>query len=68
MTRDIVFAGRTTTELLGAGDVLRPWEDDVQFDPLPFGVAWHVHEPTRVALLDAVSRSRPPAGRSSPAR
>ena len=53
MTRDIVFAGRTTTELLGAGDVLRPWEDDVQFDPLPFGVAWHIHEPTRVALLDS---------------
>jgi hypothetical protein len=53
VTRDIVFAGRTTTELLGAGDVVRPWEDDVQFDPLPFGVAWHVHEPTRVAVLDA---------------
>jgi hypothetical protein len=52
VTRDIVFAGRTSTELLGAGDVLRPWEDDVQFDPLPFGVAWHIHEPTRVALLD----------------
>jgi CRP/FNR family transcriptional regulator, cyclic AMP receptor protein len=53
ITRDIVFAGRTTTELVGAGDVLRPWEDDFQFDPLPFGVAWHVHEPTRVAVLDA---------------
>jgi CRP/FNR family transcriptional regulator, cyclic AMP receptor protein len=53
LTRDIVFAGRTTTELLGAGDVLRPWEDDVQFDPLPFGVVWHVHEATRVAVLDA---------------
>jgi CRP/FNR family cyclic AMP-dependent transcriptional regulator len=53
VTRDIVFAGRTTTELLGSGDVLRPWEDDVQFDPLPFSVSWHVHEPTRVALLDA---------------
>jgi CRP/FNR family cyclic AMP-dependent transcriptional regulator len=52
ITRDIVFAGRTTTELLGAGDVLRPWEDDIQFDPLPFAVGWHVHEPTRVALLD----------------
>jgi len=52
VTRDIIFAGRTTTELLGAGDVLRPWEDDVQFDPLPFGVGWHVHEPTRVAVLD----------------
>jgi hypothetical protein len=53
LTRDIAFAGRTTTELLGAGDVLRPWEDDVQFDPLPFSVAWHVHERARVALLDA---------------
>jgi CRP/FNR family cyclic AMP-dependent transcriptional regulator len=53
VTRDIVFAGRTTTELLGAGDILRPWEDDVPFDPLPFTVSWHVHVPTRVALLDA---------------
>jgi CRP/FNR family cyclic AMP-dependent transcriptional regulator len=53
VTRDIVFVGRTTTELLGAGDVLRPWEDDVQFDPLPFSVLWHVHERMRVALLDA---------------
>ena len=53
VTREIVFAGRTTTELLGSGDVLRPWEDDLQFDPLPFRVVWHVHEPTRVALLDA---------------
>ena len=52
-TRDIAFAGRTTTELLGAGDVLRPWEDDVQFDPLPFTVVWHIHERTRVGLLDA---------------
>jgi CRP/FNR family transcriptional regulator, cyclic AMP receptor protein len=53
VTREILFAGRTTTELLGAGDVLRPWEDDIQFDPLPFGVVWQVHEPTRVALLDS---------------
>ena len=52
VTRDIVFAGRTTTELIGGGDILRPSEDDVQFDPLPFAVAWHIHEPTRVALLD----------------
>jgi CRP/FNR family transcriptional regulator, cyclic AMP receptor protein len=64
LTRDIVFAGRTTTELLGAGDVLRPWEDDVQFDPLPFGVAWHVHEPARVGVLDgrfALAAARWPA-------
>ena len=53
LTRDIVFVGRTTTELLGSGDLLRPWDDDVQFEPLPFEVAWHVHEPARVAVLDA---------------
>jgi CRP/FNR family transcriptional regulator, cyclic AMP receptor protein len=53
LTRDIVFAGRTTTELLGAGDVLRPWDDDQQFEPLPFTASWHVHVPSRIAVLDA---------------
>jgi hypothetical protein len=53
LTRDVVFAGRTTSEILGAGDVIRPWEDDLQFDALPFEATWHVHEPTRIALLDA---------------
>jgi hypothetical protein len=64
LTRDVVFAGRTTTELLGAGDLLRPWDDDVQFEPLPFGVAWHVHAPARIAILDtrvAMAAGRWPA-------
>jgi CRP/FNR family transcriptional regulator, cyclic AMP receptor protein len=52
LTREIVFVGRTTTELLGAGDVLHPWQEDVQFEALPFTAAWHVHAPLRVALLD----------------
>jgi hypothetical protein len=52
LTRDVVFAGRTTTELLGGGDLLRPWDDDVQFDPLPFTAQWHVHIPARIAILD----------------
>jgi CRP/FNR family cyclic AMP-dependent transcriptional regulator len=52
LTRDVVFAGRTTTELLGVGDLLRPWDDDLQFDPLPFRVRWRVHAPTRMAILD----------------
>jgi len=52
LTREIVFAGRASTELLGAGDVLRPWDNDVKFDALPFGAAWHVHQPCRIALLD----------------
>jgi len=52
LTRDVVFAGRTTTELLGSGDLLRPWDDDVQFDPLPFTAQWHVHVAARIAILD----------------
>jgi hypothetical protein len=52
LTRDLAFAGRTTTELLGAGDILRPWDDDVAFESLPFSASWHVHTPARVAILD----------------
>jgi CRP/FNR family cyclic AMP-dependent transcriptional regulator len=52
LTRDLVFAGRTTTELLGGGDILRPWDDDVALESLPFAASWHVHTPARVALLD----------------
>ena len=52
VTRDLHFAGRTATELLGAGDILRPWDDDMAFDALPFGASWHVHVSARVAILD----------------
>jgi hypothetical protein len=64
LTRDVHFAGRTTTELLGAGDLLRPWDDDLQFDALPFTATWHVHEPTRLAILD--TRVAMAAGRWPP--
>ena len=52
LTRDLHFAGRTTTELLGAGDILRPWDDDVPFDALPVATSRHVHTPPRAAILD----------------
>jgi hypothetical protein len=64
LTREIVFAGRPTTELLGAGDVIYPWDEDLQFDALPFTTGWHVHAPCRFALLDtrfAVAAGRWPA-------
>ena len=64
LTRDVVFAGRTTTELLGSGDVLRPWDDDIQFDPLPFAVTWRVHTGSRIAILD--TRVAMAAGRWPP--
>jgi CRP/FNR family cyclic AMP-dependent transcriptional regulator len=53
ITRGITFADRTTSELLGAGDLLRPQDHDSGFDPLPVGIDWQVLEPARIAVLDA---------------
>ena len=52
VTRELTVAGRTTTELLGAGDLLRPWDQDAGLDGLPFEVRWFIHEPARFAVLD----------------
>ena len=51
LSREIGFAGRRTAELLGSGDILRPWDEDG-----PQGLAaatWRVHAPVRIAVLDA---------------
>ena len=52
ITRDVELARRSTTELLGQGDVVRPWDDEMSLDPLPGRVTWSVLEPARVAVLD----------------
>ncbi|HWI20996.1 MAG TPA: Crp/Fnr family transcriptional regulator [Baekduia sp.] len=52
IARDVELAGRSTTELLGAGDVIRPWDDGFSIDGLPGTVGWWVIEPARVVLLD----------------
>jgi CRP/FNR family cyclic AMP-dependent transcriptional regulator len=52
VTRDVELAKRSTTELLGQGDVIRPWDDELSLEPLPGHVHWSVLEPARVAVLD----------------
>lgn len=52
ITRDVELAGRSTTELLGSGDVIRPWDDELSMEPLPGSVRWSVLESARVAVLD----------------
>jgi hypothetical protein len=52
LTRELTVAGRTTTELLGAGDLLRPWDQDVSASLLPTDVVWTVLDPVRLAVLD----------------
>ena len=52
LTRTVALNGRTTTELLGPGDILRPWDEEDGGGPVRFSISWTVHEPTRLALLD----------------
>lgn len=52
MTRSLELGDRSSTELLGAGDLLRPWQRDSEEGLLPHAVHWRVLAPTRVALLD----------------
>jgi CRP/FNR family transcriptional regulator, cyclic AMP receptor protein len=49
---DTRVAGRTTTELLGAGDLLQPPEDH-QDEMVDSETLWHALRATRLALLDA---------------
>jgi CRP/FNR family cyclic AMP-dependent transcriptional regulator len=52
LTRNMTLLGRTTMELIGGGDVLRPWDDATETPSIPWTIDWTVHVPTRVALLD----------------
>ena len=49
--RSLRFEGRNCPELIGAGDVLRPWDGDDQ-NSIPASVFWAALERTTVAILD----------------
>jgi hypothetical protein len=53
VARDLRLAGRWCSELLGPGDLLRPWDyDDGAGESLQSASSWTVLEPSRVAVLD----------------
>src|SRR3954469_1526427 len=53
ISRDVELGGRRCSELLGPGDLLRPWDyDEGSTASVPSESAWSVLEPTRVAVLD----------------
>src|SRR4051795_1133961 len=53
LSRDVELGGRRCSELLGPGDLLRPWDyDDGDAASVPSESAWSVLEPARVAVLD----------------
>jgi CRP-like cAMP-binding protein len=50
--RDTALLDVAMPELLGPGDLIRPWEDELAGSSVEVDVAWTVAEPTRVAVLD----------------
>lgn len=52
LTRNVTIAGTRSREILGAGDVLRPWDDDSALHPVPAATSWTVLAPTACAVLD----------------
>ena len=50
ITREVVLSGRTSAELVGPGDVLRP--SDGADSLVPYEVRWTVNEASDVAVLD----------------
>jgi CRP/FNR family transcriptional regulator, cyclic AMP receptor protein len=52
LIRRVGIQGRYGAELLGAGDLLRPWQPEDEAGMLTVQVRWAVLEPVRVALLD----------------
>jgi len=52
ITRSVSLGRIAYPELLGAGDLLRPWQPHPHPGPLSVQVEWQVIEPSRVAVLD----------------
>jgi CRP/FNR family transcriptional regulator, cyclic AMP receptor protein len=54
LTRQVTVGEATCAELLGAGDVLRPWTElESRFVSIPSESRWQVVLPTRLAVLNA---------------
>ena len=50
--RRVRVAGSVATEVLGVGDIIRPWEEPVMWGVIPPELDWRVFRPARLAVLD----------------
>lgn len=53
MLRRVTVGKRAACELFGPSDLLRPWDADGEYEPLPIEIDWLVLKPVRLAVLDA---------------
>jgi CRP/FNR family transcriptional regulator, cyclic AMP receptor protein len=52
LSREVDVLGRRAVELIGPGDVMRPWAWDEEGSHVHAEVGWRVLEPTKLAVLD----------------
>jgi hypothetical protein len=52
LSREVEVLGRRCCELLGEGDVIRPWSWDPDGSHVQAEIGWQVLEPSRLAVLD----------------
>jgi CRP/FNR family transcriptional regulator, cyclic AMP receptor protein len=52
VTRELALADNVSAELLGPGDLIRPWQAEGPERLVPFAVRWTVLRDTRLAVLD----------------
>jgi DNA-binding transcriptional ArsR family regulator len=52
LIRRVEVGKRPACELFGPTDLIRPWDTDGEYDPLPISVDWLVLKRTRLAVLD----------------
>jgi DNA-binding transcriptional ArsR family regulator len=53
MLRRVTVGKRAACELFGPSDLLRPWDADGEYEPLPIDIDWLVLKPVQLAVLDA---------------
>src|SRR3954447_15194827 len=58
LVRRVGIDGRYGAELLGEGDLVRPWDGEDEVPTLPLTTAWRVLETARLAVLDELFTSR----------
>jgi CRP/FNR family cyclic AMP-dependent transcriptional regulator len=52
LARELIVSGQVSAELLGRGDLIRPWQPAWRAGLLPVATRWSVLSPVTVAVLD----------------
>src|SRR5579875_365881 len=52
MGRRVGIGQAHAIEVLGPGDILRPWDRDDELESVPAEIGWRVFQPVRLAVLD----------------